>query len=310
MTIKKEAETIQAAGDARTSAPGGTAKECGLIMPISSTKNYDESHWRDVQKLLHRGISAAGFIPVNVWTNEATDRISERVVGNIFNKPIVVADISDLNPNVMFELGLRISSKKPTIIVCCTGSEIPFDIHDFNIIFYPNNLNILGMEKFFADLIVSLKNKIMAFEESTYVPFLSNVIVDVLSPTTRETTAEEIIIRSLGSIEDRLSKIENPTPRVRFRTRPEPRFLIELKVKNLTDDQVDDLELAIDERPTLISNVLPEADDEDWRVIEVRNHSETSMNAMAAELRTLIAKAGLTRGNYRMRLIDPSASTG
>src|SRR4051794_3026748 len=89
---------------------------CGVIMPISATANLSEQHWQNLQTLLHRAIAAAGFSPRNVWESTSTDRISERIIGNIFQVPIAVADISDLNPNVMLELGLRLASKKPTIV--------------------------------------------------------------------------------------------------------------------------------------------------------------------------------------------------
>ncbi|WP_333612045.1 hypothetical protein [Brevundimonas bullata] len=85
---------------------------CGIIMPISATDNFSEKHWSNVQSLLHRAIRQADFIPVNVWAGEVIDRISERIIGNIFSHDIVVVDTSDLNPNVMLELGLRLASKK------------------------------------------------------------------------------------------------------------------------------------------------------------------------------------------------------
>lgn len=130
---------------------------CGVVMPISATSNHVETHWKDVLKLLHRAISNAGFEPVNVWESSSNDRISERIVGNLFNLPLVVVDISDLNPNVMFELGLRLSSKKPTIVVCNSGGEIPFDIRDFEALFYPTDLNIIQIEEFFSKLEKSIK---------------------------------------------------------------------------------------------------------------------------------------------------------
>ena len=82
---------------------------CGLILPISETANHSEEHWTNIRTLLHRGIAAAGFDPQNVWENTSKDRISERIIGNIFQVPLAVADISDLNPNVMLELGLRLA---------------------------------------------------------------------------------------------------------------------------------------------------------------------------------------------------------
>jgi hypothetical protein len=182
---------------------------CGVIMPISATANQAEAHWADVQTLLHRAIKDAGFIPVNVWENSAADRVSERIIANIFEQTLIVADISDLNPNVMLELGLRLASKKPTIVIVNSGGVIPFDIRDFHVISYPTDLNMLGMEKFFRTLSTVLKEKAAAYGSDEYQPFLGKVVVDVISPGHREVSFDVAIFGKLDEIGTRLSKIES-----------------------------------------------------------------------------------------------------
>jgi hypothetical protein len=193
-----------AAEDAAASQP-----VCGVIMPISATASHTEEHWRDVQLLVHRAIQAAGFTPRNVWDNTSTDRVSERIIGNIFDVPIAVADISDLNPNVMLELGLRLSSKKPTLVIINSGGTIPFDIRDFHAVFYPSDMNMLGMENFFKTLSKNLKEKYNASQQENYTPFLSSVIVDVASPQTREVGVNELLLSRMNEISQRLSRLES-----------------------------------------------------------------------------------------------------
>lgn len=188
---------------------------CGIIMPISATENRTEAHWKNVLKLCHRAIMNAGFEPKNVWESSATDRISERIVGNLFDFPMVIADISDLNANVMFELGLRIASKKPTIIICNEGGPMPFDIRDFEAIFYPGDLNIIGIEEFFKKLEKSLKDKFDRYKREDYQPFLANVIVDVASPQTRELELNDLILSRLDELARKIASVEN---QVKIRT--------------------------------------------------------------------------------------------
>ncbi|WP_312686594.1 hypothetical protein [Brevundimonas nasdae] len=182
---------------------------CGVIMPISTTVNFSEAHWERIQTLLHRGIRLAGFQPTNVWVNDQRDRVSERIIGNIFTHEIVVADISDLNPNVMFELGLRLASKRPTVVVMNKGGQIPFDIRDFHVLQYPSDMNILDMEAFYLDLSETLINKHNSFKSKDYRPFLDGVIVEVTSPSTREVTGVEAVLTRLDQVSARLSGIEN-----------------------------------------------------------------------------------------------------
>lgn len=209
----------------RTAPPTSEQKpRCGIIMPISATANQDEGHWKDVLKLLHRSLDNAGFDPVNVWESSTGDRISERIVSNIFNLDIIVVDISDLNPNVMFELGLRLSSKKPTIVTCNTGGLVPFDIRDFEILLYPPDLNILGIEEFFTKLDKSLKDKYLSYKGNKYAAFLSNVVIDVASPQTRELDISQLLLSRMDDLSRKVSSIENnnqidlPPPRTRTRT--------------------------------------------------------------------------------------------
>jgi hypothetical protein len=53
--------------------------------------------------------------------------IGDRVVTDIINARLVVADLTDLNANAFYELGIRHSTEKPTIHVARTGTALPFD---------------------------------------------------------------------------------------------------------------------------------------------------------------------------------------
>jgi len=187
---------------------------CGVIMPISETATHTELHWQSIQTLLHRAIVTAGFTAKNVWEG-TTDRISERIIANIFQMPIVLADITDLNPNVMLELGLRLASKRPTVVIATTASVIPFDIRDFHAVLYPADMNMLGMEDFFKRLGRVLQDKYRAMQSETYVSFLGNVIVDVASPETREVGVNDIILTRLDDISSRLRSVESMSKLVR-----------------------------------------------------------------------------------------------
>ncbi len=181
---------------------------CGLVMPISSTVTFAEPHWAKVQRLLHRAIKLAGFEPANVWENSTKDRISERIIANIFEHDMVVVDISDFNPNVMLELGLRLASKKPTTVVSINGQPVPFDIKDFEAISYPADLNILDMEEFFARVAYDLRAKREAFSDNTYSAFLGDIVVDVLAPSAREVPLDNLILSRLDDLSRRLDNIQ------------------------------------------------------------------------------------------------------
>lgn len=65
--------------------------------------------------------------------------INDRVIQNICNSDLVIANLTGLNPNVMFEIAIRYSFGKPAIVIAEKGTNLPFDIVDENTIFYIND---------------------------------------------------------------------------------------------------------------------------------------------------------------------------
>ena len=183
---------------------------CGVIMPISQTGNFEAGHWEKVRMLLHLSIEKSGFRPKNVWDGAEKDSITEKIVGNIFQYSMAVADISALNPNVMLELGMRLASKKPTIVVAHSGSAIPFDIKDFHVETYPSDMGMVDMELFLDKLTDQIKAKSSEFSKGNYTPFLSKFVIEVLSPEVKESEPDILIMRKLDEISRKIERLERP----------------------------------------------------------------------------------------------------
>jgi len=56
--------------------------------------------------------------------------ISYDIVNHIINSDLVIADVSDLNPNVFYELAIRNAIQKPVVVIKAEGQKMPFDIYD------------------------------------------------------------------------------------------------------------------------------------------------------------------------------------
>ena len=65
--------------------------------------------------------------------------INDRIINSIFEADLVIANLTSLNPNVMFELAIRYSFGKPAIVIAERSTQLPFDIIDENTIFYDND---------------------------------------------------------------------------------------------------------------------------------------------------------------------------
>ena len=104
--------------------------QCGIVMPISAIDGCTAEHWLDVLAIFKEAItsiSAPIFKPNLVSYGDESGIIQKRIVQNLYSSDMVVCNVSGKNPNVMFELGLRLAFDKPTVIVKDDKTGYSFD---------------------------------------------------------------------------------------------------------------------------------------------------------------------------------------
>ena len=114
---------------------------CGIIMPISAcTSNgieYSAEHWQSVRTFLEDAIKEAGCEPKAVWEGEDQSIIHGRIVNNIAEFPLMICVVCGCNNNVMIELGLRLMTDKPVLVIADDNYKIPFDVNVLEMIVMP-----------------------------------------------------------------------------------------------------------------------------------------------------------------------------
>lgn len=119
-----------------------TKKTCFLITPIDS---IDSDTRRHIDGLIDEVI-----IPIlddlNFETNSivahrdyTTGLIVKGIIEKICESDLVIANLTKLNPNVMYELALRHALGKATIMIAENGTKLPFDTNEQRTIFYRND---------------------------------------------------------------------------------------------------------------------------------------------------------------------------
>lgn len=109
---------------------------CFVIMPFSKTDSHPEAYWTaHFEKFLKPLIEEVENVEVS-RSQAARRGITPEIIMNLIESDLVVADITDHNPNVLWELGVRHSFKPGTITIAEEGTRIPFDIKDKGVLFY------------------------------------------------------------------------------------------------------------------------------------------------------------------------------
>jgi hypothetical protein len=122
---------------------------CFVIMPIGSGDAYEVylNRFTNIIKPAVEGYSLGGyriFDAVRADFITKTGSINKSVLQHIYNADLVIADLSDLNPNVFYELGVRHALRNGTILVALEGTKLPFDVGDLRSVFYKDRV---GAEK-------------------------------------------------------------------------------------------------------------------------------------------------------------------
>lgn len=187
-------------------------KKCGIIMPIAKHPDYQTGHWKDVLDILTEAISETEFEPRLVSDDVAIGLIHDRIVTNIYNDEIVVCDVSSKNPNVMFELGLRLAFDKPTIIVKDEKTGYSFDTGVIEHISYPSSLRFSEIVDFKEELVKRINATYAKSQsEKEYSPFLKSFGKTII-PTSLEKTEipeSKYIIEQLAMLRHEMRRMRS-----------------------------------------------------------------------------------------------------
>jgi hypothetical protein len=98
-------------------------------MPFSEkTEEYATGFFTEAfASLLRPAIEGAGFVAITA-RGQGSDLIHSTIVNGLLDADLVLVDLTEHNPNVLFELGLRIAERKPTVLVKAIGTNPIFDV--------------------------------------------------------------------------------------------------------------------------------------------------------------------------------------
>src|ERR1700744_4521649 len=117
-------------GDSETKMPLQSPKCCFVVSQIGSEDSPERIHadW------FLEAIVEPAFEKLHEFKVERADKLSHpglidaQVIHKLLTAEIVIADLTGLNPNVFYEIGIRHMAQKPIIHMHEAGQSIPFDV--------------------------------------------------------------------------------------------------------------------------------------------------------------------------------------
>ena len=193
------------------------ALTCGIIMPIASMDLCDEKHWQEVQQIIKISALGAGFEAQIVSDAKESGVIQKRIIQNIFHADIVVADVSCKNPNVMFELGMRLAFDKPTIIIKDDKTAYSFDTGVIEHLTYPRSLHHFTILEFQQKLEAKIKATHQESqnnpEYTTFLKHFGEFKVSAIEES--EISKSDYILKSIESLTRQVSSLSDSPRRTR-----------------------------------------------------------------------------------------------
>ena len=148
-------------------------KNCFVVCPIG---NEGSEIRKQADILFDHVIEPAcdkfNFNPIRADKIATTGLITNKVIKNLRDAEIVVADLTGHNPNVFYELGVRHALNKHVILIKNQKDKRPFDIQSINIIDYLSLDDPKEMQKLKNNVIKHIES-ILNEPEEVDLPFIT-----------------------------------------------------------------------------------------------------------------------------------------
>ncbi len=183
-------------------------KICFVITPIGDEGSEIRLRADNIfEYVIKQVVEPLGYTPLRSDKISKSGMITPQIIEQIVSAPLIIADLTDHNPNVSYELALRHAIKKPCIHIMQVGQPLPFDIGQQRTIFVDEK-NLHSVDKGKKDIAAQVKEvDSEAFEMET--PISTSIFLETLKKSggSAEQSMAELMKVVLG-LQDRMYSIE------------------------------------------------------------------------------------------------------
>ncbi|MCS3697191.1 DUF3450 domain-containing protein [Salinibacter ruber] len=124
------------------------SQECFVIAPIGPPRSDTRDRTEGLlDEALRPVVKEFGLDVTAPYEIAEAGSIPKQVIQHLLEAELVIADLTDLNPNVMYELAVRHAKGKPVVPIADRNTSLPFDITTQRTIFYEDSMHGLSQLK-------------------------------------------------------------------------------------------------------------------------------------------------------------------
>lgn len=124
-------------------------KSVFIITPLGDKNSKIREDAEDIIAEVEKCVTELGY-SLHLPNENQAGSIMTHIIEHIIMDDLIIANITGLNPNVMYELGICHCLKKPTICIKEKSEIFPFDIKDDRIVEFTNSMR--GAKEFHDQL--------------------------------------------------------------------------------------------------------------------------------------------------------------
>jgi len=182
----------------------------GVAIPMSSIDGCPKEHWSEVFNIIASAFSEEEYEVKIVSKSNEMAIIQDAIVNNLYHNDVVICDVSCGNPNVMFELGMRLAFDKPTIVIKDQETPYTFDTAPIRHIEYPRTLRYQSILDFKKKIKISVDELIGAerntIEKRTFLSNFGNLTAAKVQD--KELPQGQYIISKLDNLTSKIDNLE------------------------------------------------------------------------------------------------------